>query len=235
MPNTARESTSPARNCTKRGAKEASAGPTGKACNLPSTVSSIRSLPVIRHDHFRVVSVAASLHMSDGHAAELVSIALTIGVAACAVMVSCVVGVAVDFVDCGEGLLLRPLWSALTDSDHWLGIAPYAASPLFPGVLSLAFYWLACAPAALLDVLDNAWVRGRFKLQPMRTAQPGDWRTTLGLTLQHQLFFIIPGEQQRARTSHPQPAGHSSASLIWSLLCGRTCVSAHPARAMALR
>ena len=130
----------------------------------------------------------------------LVSFLLTIG---CSVL--CVVaGIAVRLTEGALGAvedsaheerLLQPLWQALTDADHWLGarLAPYMASAIWPGMLGLLFYWVACFPAAMLDIVDSAWVRRHFKLQPNRSAKPGDWRITLGLTMRHQVLHILPG------------------------------------------
>jgi cholesterol 25-hydroxylase len=91
-----------------------------------------------------------------------------------------------------DALWLQPLWTALTSG--WL--APYTASPTFPGVLGIGAYFLLCIPCATLDVLDIGWVNRNFKIQsdkPGGWARTGSWTQTLWLTAEHHLFIIFPG------------------------------------------
>ena len=139
-------------------------------------------------DPFQVRRLAAAVGVDERTGAYAVSLALTVGVAvACAgvgALASAALprlsppvhnaahnatgGAAAD----GADLWLQPLWAALTQPGHPSGLAPLTASPLFPGLASIAFYFLASGTIACNTLHGRAHCplarpdRARFPFPP---------------------------------------------------------------------
>jgi len=87
----------------------------------------------------------------------------------------------------GEWRLLQPLW------DLRLLNEPAVASPLFPVVLGVAFYFACMLPFTLVDLLAADWpcVR-RYKIQPGRRVSWPAVRHAVALTLWNHVLYILP-------------------------------------------
>ena len=86
--------------------------------------------------------------------------------------------------------LLQGIWTKLIRHE---AVSAYVASPVFPGFASAVFYFLACLPYALVDLLDVPWIRSSYKHQPTAPQRPDAWAHALFLTGWHHVFYIIPG------------------------------------------
>ena len=90
-----------------------------------------------------------------------------------------------------EGLYLQPLWKYLTrDSDL---VSPVVNSAVFPGAISLVFYYFSCLPGMFLDLIDNQKLNSLFKIQPEKKPVVGSYKKTLLYTLRNNILFILPG------------------------------------------
>ena len=104
----------------------------------------------------------------------------------------------------GAPPLLQPLWR------HIVGrYGETVTSPVFPGLLTAVFYFLACLPYALADALAPP-VTERFKLQPSAPQRPDAWAHALGLTAWHHVFYIVPGLISQWSKRGPWPYSHDS-------------------------
>ena len=90
--------------------------------------------------------------------------------------------------------VLQPLWTALISREPFVDIV---TSPVFPGAMSAVFYFVSCAPFAMLDLLDAPSIRLRFKHQQGALREKSElasgWASTLFLTGWHHVFYILPG------------------------------------------
>ena len=94
-------------------------------------------------------------------------------------------------VEDADNLYLQPLWRYLTrDSDL---LSPVANSAVFPGAISLVFYYFSCLPGMLLDLIDNQKLNSLFKIQPDKKPVAGSYKNTLLYTLRNNILFIMPG------------------------------------------
>ena len=86
-----------------------------------------------------------------------------------------------------EYRFLQPIW------DLRLGYEDYVASPLFPIVLSVSFYFLCMVPFTLLDLFgkDIKFIQ-QYKIQPDKDVTWPSVRKAIMLTLWNQLIFILP-------------------------------------------
>ena len=94
--------------------------------------------------------------------------------------------------DSMDVLYLQPLWKYLT-SDNTIGLSPFVNSAIFPGAISLLFYYIACLPSIVLDLMDNKFIKKTFKIQPNKKTPADAYYNTLLYTLRNNLLFIVPG------------------------------------------
>ncbi|XP_070542497.1 cholesterol 25-hydroxylase-like protein 1, member 2 [Ptychodera flava] len=85
--------------------------------------------------------------------------------------------------------LIQPVWDlVLNYVDH-----DFLRSPLFPIVLNVVFYFVACLPFMLFDLYGTQWNWiQRYKLQPKQKVSMPQVFDTLGLTFWNQIVFILP-------------------------------------------
>ena len=88
-------------------------------------------------------------------------------------------------------LYLQPIWKYLTHDNSM--ISPYVNSAVFPGAISIIFYYLACLPGVVLDIMDNDYMKQTFKIQPNKIPPTGSYYRTLLYTFRNNVLFIFPG------------------------------------------
>jgi len=96
--------------------------------------------------------------------------------------------------------LLQPLWRWLLDGP----LGSVTGSAAFPGVLSLAFYFVTCLPMFLLDILDLPAMR-KYKIrgEERPVATEADWWHCVEATLSSIVVFIVPGVGWQLFTQGP--------------------------------
>lgn len=96
-------------------------------------------------------------------------------------------------------LVLQPFWEWCINDWGFI-----TASAAFPGVMSLAFYFIGAVPFCLLDWLDLKIFR-RYKLRgETRPASTwGDWYKTLQYTANLIVLYILPGVAWQIFTKGP--------------------------------
>jgi len=87
----------------------------------------------------------------------------------------------------GQFRLLQPVWD-LCVGHEWV-----VASPLFPIVLAIVFYFGCMLPFTLMDLFGSEWnwVR-RYKIQPRRVVTWPAVRNAVVLTLWNHVLYILP-------------------------------------------
>lgn len=87
----------------------------------------------------------------------------------------------------GEFRLLQPIW------DLRLGKEEYFASPLFPVVLSVTFYFSFCTPFMIFDLFGKnwKWVQ-KYKIQSNLDVTYAQVWDTLVLTFWNHVLFVFP-------------------------------------------
>jgi len=137
--------------------------------------------------------VARKTGISEAYVAYIASFYLTLLICAILVPTGILVGMAFDATgvrvsqqNSGE-LLLQSAWNYLTKG--WL--ADYTNHAVFPGALSILWYFLSVLPCAILDILSPKWASS-FKIQQDKRAKAGSWRLTIGETLKHHILYIFP-------------------------------------------
>jgi len=87
----------------------------------------------------------------------------------------------------GQFRLLQPLW------DLRVGREWFVASPLFPIVIAVAFYFACMLPFTLIDLLaaEWTWVQ-RYKIQPSRVVTWHAVRSAIVLTVWNHVLYILP-------------------------------------------
>jgi len=87
----------------------------------------------------------------------------------------------------GQFRLLQPVW------DLCVARESVVASPLFPIVLAVVFYFGCMLPFTLVDLFGSqwAWVR-RYKIQPGRVVTWPAVRNAVVLTLWNHVLYILP-------------------------------------------
>lgn len=144
-------------------------------------------------DPLRIKFVAKSLQLPEVAVANATSFFLTLFLCAMTFFLGRVVRSAMGerVVEETEGLYLQPLWRYLTrDSDL---VSPVVNSAVFPGAISLVFYYFSCLPGMLLDLIDNQKLNSLFKIQPEKKPVLGSYKKTLLYTLRNNILFILPG------------------------------------------
>lgn len=142
-------------------------------------------------DVFRIAELAAKLGLSEWVMSYIVSLGLTWAILLCGIVACLPIRVLTEAAWGPRGSsaadldsappVLQGLWELL--SIDWMGVT---ASPAFPGIFSLAYYFAACLPTAVLDMCDFQFSR-KYKIQPK--AMPG-WKD-LRECLAHQLLNLI--------------------------------------------
>lgn len=83
--------------------------------------------------------------------------------------------------------ILQPLW------DLRKGREDFLASPLFPVVLSVGFYFTFCTPFMIFDIIGSRWKwMHKFKLQPTKVVDMPQIIDTLTLTFWNHVLYILP-------------------------------------------
>jgi len=87
----------------------------------------------------------------------------------------------------GQSRLLQPVWDLRLLSEA------VVASPLFPVVLGVGFYFGCMLPFTLIDLFGSewTWVR-RYKIQPSRVVTWPAVRHAVALTLWNNVLYILP-------------------------------------------
>lgn len=160
------------------------------------------STPALKNDPLRLRAIAKAMRLPELIVALASSLLLTIVFSAAllllitpaarlllatpliALLRACTV-----WVRPGQPKLLEWFWSTLTTEP----LHAYIAAPVFPGVLTGVFYWLACLPYAAVDLLALSSFKKQYKLQPAASQRPDAWAHALGLTAWHHIAFILPG------------------------------------------
>lgn len=150
--------------------------------------------PGSQGDVFHIAELAAKLGLSEWAMSYIVSLGLTWAILLAGVLACLPIRVLTEAVYGPRGIgpagapgpdsaqpMLQGLWEFL--SRDWVGVT---ASPAFPGLFSLVFYFAACLPSAVLDMCDFQFSR-KYKIQPK--AMPG-WKD-LRECLVHQLLNLI--------------------------------------------
>ena len=120
-------------------------------------------------DPLRIKLVAKSLRLPEVVVANATSFFLTVFLCFVTFFVGAIIRSAFGerVVEDADNLYLQPLWRYLTrDSDL---LSPVANSAVFPGAISLVFYYFSCLPGMLLDLIDNQKLNSLFKIQPDKT------------------------------------------------------------------
>lgn len=83
--------------------------------------------------------------------------------------------------------ILQPMW------DLRLGREEFFASPLFPVILSITFYFSLCTPFMIFDLWGKKWHWiQKYKLQPdLEVTVPQIW-DTLTLTFWNHVLYVLP-------------------------------------------
>jgi cholesterol 25-hydroxylase len=177
----------------------------------------------MRADPLYLRDAARMLHLGELPVATVGSLAVTavISIAQLAVTYACrtLLGAVWQPASSTGPRLLQPLWATLTSPPY----EAYTASPLFPGMVSMLFYFVACSPWAVLDLLR---VR-RFKSQPDAPQRPDAWQHTLGLTAKHHLLLIFPGLYLSFRSRGPW-LYHHAPPICWEQCDGMRLPSLAP-------
>lgn len=83
--------------------------------------------------------------------------------------------------------VLQPIW------DLRLGWEEYFASPLFPVVLSVTFYFSLCTPFMIFDLYGKTWMWiHKYKIQSDLEVSPAQVLDTLSLTFWNHVLYILP-------------------------------------------
>ena len=116
-------------------------------------------------------------------------------------------------------LVLQPVWDYATKTGP-LWIVQFLNAAVFPGILSLVYYLLACLPCVAFDAFG--WL-GQFKIQPA-AKQPlkHPWRDTILCALRNNACVVLPGVIIQAISRGP-----------W--LHGPYCHRAEPGSAVAMQ
>ena len=105
-----------------------------------------------------------------------------------------------------EQALLLPFWKHLQDQLGW-----YIEQPVFMGLLPLLYYYVACIPWVVLDVIDPFWAcRFQIRGQSRPVSTCGDWGHALGYTVQSVLIFVLPGMCWQVVTQGPWMYGSAN-------------------------
>jgi len=87
----------------------------------------------------------------------------------------------------GQFRLLQPVW------DLRLGRESVVASPLFPIVLAVSFYFACMLPFTLLDLFGSEWKWvQKYKIQPYRVVTWPVVRSAVVLTAWNHVLYILP-------------------------------------------
>jgi len=87
----------------------------------------------------------------------------------------------------GQFRLLQPLWDLRVGSE-WA-----VASPLFPIVLAVVFYFGCMLPFTLMDLFGSEWKWvQRYKIQPGRVVTWYAVRNAIVLTMWNHVLYILP-------------------------------------------
>ena len=87
----------------------------------------------------------------------------------------------------GETRLLQPIW------DLRIGHEEFFASPLFPVVLSVSFYFSFCTPFMICDLWGKKWRWiQKYKIQSNLEVTPGQVLNALRLTFWNHVIYIFP-------------------------------------------
>jgi len=87
----------------------------------------------------------------------------------------------------GQFRLLQPVW------DLFLGRRWVVASPLFPIVLTVGFYFVCMLPFTLMDLFGSEWKWvQKHKIQPHRVVTWPAVRNAVVLTLWNHVLYILP-------------------------------------------
>lgn len=82
---------------------------------------------------------------------------------------------------------LQPIW------DLRLGREDIVASPLFPVILSVMFYFSLCAPFMIIDLYGRKWKWiQKYKIRPELEVTSAQCRDTLTLTFWNHILFVLP-------------------------------------------
>ena len=86
-----------------------------------------------------------------------------------------------------EFRILQPIW------DLRLGYEHLIASPLFPIVFSVAFYFVCMVPWTIIDLYGRNWNWiQKYKIQPQKEVTWGEVVNGFMLTLWNHLLYILP-------------------------------------------
>jgi len=87
----------------------------------------------------------------------------------------------------GQFRLLQPVWDLRLDRES------VVASPLFPIVLAVMFYFGCMLPFTLLDLFGSEWKWvQKYKIQPQRVVTWPVVRNAIVLTLWNHVLYILP-------------------------------------------
>ena len=144
-------------------------------------------------DPLRIKFVAKSLQLPEVVVANATSFFLTVILCFVTFFVGAVIRSAFGErgVEGTQDSYLQPLWKYLTRGSDLL--SPVVNSAVFPGAISLVFYYFSCLPGMLLDLIDNQKLNSLFKIQPDKKPVAGSYKNTLLYTLRNNVLFIMPG------------------------------------------
>lgn len=105
--------------------------------------------------------------------------------------------------------ILQYIW------DLRLGREDYIASPLFPVILSVGFYFSFCTPFMIADILGERlpWIY-KFKIQTDKQVTFSQIYDTLQLTFWNHVLFVLPAAVGQWIWAPPTPLPHLAPTLL---------------------
>jgi sterol desaturase/sphingolipid hydroxylase (fatty acid hydroxylase superfamily) len=147
---------------------------------------------MVREDPLLIRPFATALGLNEQLVAIVASLGLTglisAGLLACTLSLRVAYAQIAPPLSASSAPALQPVWDWLVKRDT--ALSTLVRTPFFPGLLSALYYFAACSPWVLLQLLG---ARTGDKFQAKAQQGPRDWGPVLLLTLKHHLLFVVPG------------------------------------------
>nr|XP_039271223.1 cholesterol 25-hydroxylase-like protein 1, member 2 [Styela clava] len=86
-----------------------------------------------------------------------------------------------------DDFLLQPMWDYLR-----LEIGDFCRSPLFPVLISVAFYFVLNLPFMIMDIKGESWPRIYSNKIQQKPVKLGKMKEAIVCSLQNQVLFVLP-------------------------------------------